>query len=391
MKIAELKKDPDRVYRFKSRFKAFLARSVDAIGFLFFRPKASQVDWGRIRKIAVLRLDHLGDVLMALPAVRALEKALPEAQVDLFIGPWAERVVEIAGLRARIQKVEVGWFSRSSARMGTRASIKELRNRLRAGGYDAVVELRGDSRQILALVGSGIRERIGLARSGLGFLLNHLCEFHRGLHETDRNFDVIQQAGIGLTPPTPGESNLFPREQDHQEALKVRGKLGISGPLIAIHATGSTQAKRWPASNWSKLIDALPAGIEVVLIGVESERQELEEIRLGSARRVFSAAGLLDLPALAAFLKDCRLLIGVDSGPAHIAAAVGTPVISLFSGTNVAAQWAPRGSRVEVIQKVIECSPCELTECPIGNECMRRIEVEEVLDRAKKLILVDRV
>jgi ADP-heptose:LPS heptosyltransferase len=326
----KLKKNPDRMYTIKSPLKALAVRCVDLAGNIFFSSEPGPVDWRQVRKIAVLRLDHLGDVLMALPAVRALERALPEAQVDLFIGPWAEGIVEIAGLRAGIQKIEVSWFSRDPARRGTLASIKELRNRLKTGGYDAALELRGDSRQILALAGSGIKDRIGLARSGFGFLLNHLCEFRKGLHEVDRNFDVVEQAGISLPRPAPGELNLFPREKDRQKALEVRGKLGVSGPVIAIHATGSTRAKRWPASHWPKLIDALPAGMAVVLIGVESEKKELEEIRRASARKVHSAAGLMDLPTLAAFIKDCRLFIGVDSGPAHIAAAVGTPVVCLF-------------------------------------------------------------
>jgi len=376
IKPADIKVDPNRPYAFKSPLKVFIVRWVDAIGRLLFRPAGTLVSWQGVRRIAVLRLDHLGDVLLALPALRELERALPNAQVDFFIGPWAKDLVEMAGLRAIPKIFTASWFTREGVKGETVAELKDL---LRDGQYDAVIELRGDFRHIWAMYRAGIRNRIGLAKTGLGFLLTHPSIYRVGQHEMKRNMDVLGQAGIPLSGPQEFP-RLYPRKEDEQIQMEIRQKLGITRPVIAIHAVCSALSKRWPVSNWQKLINGLPGDVDIALVGTEGEKPGMTEIESGCNRKVFSTAGLLSLPVLAAFLKECRLFIGVDSGPAHIAAAVGTPVVSLYSGTNQVEQWGPQGQKVAVIQKKTVCSPCELTVCPLGNECMNLIQVEEVLD-----------
>ena len=370
-----LRVDPDRTYAFKSSLKTTVVSIIDILGGWFFPSSHPPIDWNSQKKVAVLRLDHLGDVMMALPALQALENALPNAEVDFFIGPWAKDVLDIAGLRATPRIFPASWFTREGGKKG---SVKELEGLLREGRYDAAVELRGDSRHLLAMYRAGIPTRVGLARTGLGFLLTHRATYRPGQHETQRNLDSLRQAGIN--PASPEEvPRLYPRKEDEQAQKEVRQKLGITRPVIALHAVCSAPSKRWPLSNWQGLIDRLPEEMDIVLIGTEGERPAIEEIQKGCRRKPFVTAGLLTLPALAAFLKDCRLLVGVDSGPAHIAAAVGTPVLSLYSGTNRVEQWGPRGPRVTVLQKKTACSPCELADCPIGNECMGLIQIEEVL------------
>ena len=380
---SKLKRDPNRPYAFKSRLKTLCMRFMDAVGGMLFGHTNPGVEWKAAKKIAVLRLDHLGDVLLALPALKALEQALPQAQVDLFIGPWAKEALEIAGLRATPQVFSASWFARKG--VPKPGSVDELKKILAEGKYDAAIELRGDFRHILAMYRAGIPNRVGLARTGFGFLLTHSLVFRAGLHETRRNLDLLEQAGVPLIQKTEFPE-LHPRSGDNQAAKTVFQKLGITQPIVVIHAVCPNPAKRWPSENWKKLIGGLPGNLDVVLIGTEAEREGMEEIQKGCNRKVFIAAGLLNLPVLAAFLKESALFVGVDSGPAHVAAAVGTSVLSLYSGTNVAAQWAPRGTKVEVLQKTPSCSPCELTVCPIGNECMRLITVEEALEKAKALL-----
>jgi ADP-heptose:LPS heptosyltransferase len=88
------------------------------------------------------------------------------------------------------------------------------------------------------------------------------------------------------------------------------------------------------------------------------------------------ATGGLSLEGLAAFLPRCVALASVDSGPAHLATALGVPVLALYSGTNLAAQWGPRGRRVALLRSDTPCSPCELTDCPFQNACMAGIAVD---------------
>jgi ADP-heptose:LPS heptosyltransferase len=374
-----LRLDPDRLYTFKSPLKMAIARTVDTIGSWFFSPSGQSVDWKSIKKIAVLRLDHLGDVILALPAIKALEEALPQAQVDFIVGPWAKDIVEMAGLRSTPKVFSACWF----AREGSKNRGRKLTELLREGQYDTVIELRGDFRHILAMYRAGIRFRVGLAKTGLGFLLTHRLVYRPGQHEMKRNLDTLEQAGIQLSNKQE-YPQLYTRKKDEETQREIRQKLGITRPVIAIHATCAATSKRWPVSNWQQLIDRLPEDMDVAMIGTDLEKSGVEEIQKGCHRRVFLTAGALNLPNLSAFLKESRLFIGVDSGPAHIAAAVGTPVVSLYSGTNVVDQWGPRGPKVTIIQKTPSCSPCELTVCPIGNECMNQIGVEEVLGSVTK-------
>ncbi len=385
MRPESIRVDPRRTYAFRSRFKTFLVSLLDGLGNRFFKKnRNSRIQWDKVRRIAVLRLDHLGDVLMALPTLEALRETLPKAEIDFWVGPWGREVAEMSRLAHHVPVFEAPWFSRPPKR-GLLRGCMVLARLLREANYDAVIDLRGDCRHILAAWMSRIPVRIGQTLTGGGFLLSHPVHHVNGLHETEQGLNLLVKTGLHWKRGQPWPV-LKPSPENAGEAQAVREKLGLQKPMIALHATAGTQAKRWPGERWSQLVDALPADFEAVFVGTDADRNYLEEVFHNCGRKPSSAAGLLSLPALAAFLKDCRLFIGVDSGPAHIAAAVGTPVVSLYSGTNMADQWAPRGPRVTVIQKRTPCSPCELQVCPIGNECMRQISVDEVLAAVKTFL-----
>jgi heptosyltransferase-2 len=381
---ADFKVATDGPYVFKSRFKTALVRFMDRIGNLFSSP-SKPVPWSSVKKVAVLRLDHIGDVLLALPCMEALIERLPQAQIDFFVGPWAKDAAELSGLKYEVKVFLAPWFLRGTARSWGWKSIKALNRTLQAGHYDVVIDLRGDFRHILAMKMAGIPVRIGGTRTGGGFWLTHPGQFKPELHEVDRNLDLLAQTGL---EPVLRDKNpkLFPSARHENEAREIQTRLNLTKPVIVLHPTCAATAKRWPVESWKKLINGLPEGFDVVMIGTDGEKSDMQAIVQGCSRKVILAAGLFNLGALAAFLKNCALFIGVDSGPAHIAAAVGISVISLFSGTNSAAQWKPRGAQVNVFQNKVECSPCELTVCPIEHHCMTGIAVTEVAESITRLL-----
>jgi ADP-heptose:LPS heptosyltransferase len=377
MNLIELKQDPDRPYFFKSPIKTLLIHFIDTIGSFFFHEKKAPIVWRDIKKIAVLRLDHLGDVLLALPFLEAMKMSLPQADIILYAAPWAEEIVRLSGLKIGIKVFNAPWFDRANLQPWSLKGIQSLSRNLAMGGYDAVIDLRGDLRHIIAMKRSGIPIRIGQKRTGGGFLLTHPLFYRKGLHETDRNLEISPQLGLENPIGNPWPK-IFPTEENRISEMKVQKSLGITKSVIALHCTCMASAKRWGDEKWRKLAGSLPEEVDIVVVGSKNEREEAERIFRGCQRKVVLAMGVFSLGELAAFLKNSKLFIGVDSAPAHIAAAVGTPVISLFSGTNEAAQWSPRGINVTVIQKATPCSPCELITCPIANECMNQITVEEV-------------
>ncbi len=375
---------PPGPYAFKSPLKRALVHGMDALGSLLMQPPRKPIDWLFVQRVAVLRLDHLGDVLLTLPALKALREELPRAQIDFITGPWGLEAAKMGGQADRVLVFEAPWFARP-ARAGVWGATEALSRLLRAGGYDAVIDFRGDLRHAWAARKAGIPLRIGQALTGGRFLLTHPARYYSNLHEIEQNISLLRQAGL-FPRALPSWPVFKAGEEDTRTVEKVKRELGLGENFIVLHPLPATPAKRWMAEKWGQLIDGLPGDFDVVMIGVQTDAAYLEEIQKGCRRKVISAAGLFTLPQLAAFLGQCRLFIGVDSGPAHIAAAVGVPVISLFSGTNRVCQWAPWGSQVTVLQKETECSPCELQECPFGNECMRRIEVGEVLSLVKPFL-----
>ena len=385
MNPARLKVAPPDPYVFKSPLRRKIAAGMDFLGSLFNSPSGVSVDWTRVKKIAVLRLDHLGDVLLALPFLESLQRQLPQAPVDFYLGPWAEGLKELFPVPVNVKLFAAPWFDRSGPLMGSAEGVRALSNSLREGGYDAVIDLRGDFRHIRAMKRAGIPVRVGQGITGGRFWLTHPLEYRPGLHEIDRNLDVLAQMGL-QTQGSSAFPRLLSRPQDEKAAEEAMSSHEVRRPFIAIHATCQASAKRWNEERWRSLVERLPADKDIVVTGSAGEREEAEKIFGPAGKRVIFAMGTLSLPGLAAFLKKASLFIGVDSAPAHIAAAMGTPVLSLFSGTNLTAQWGPRGRRVTLLQKETSCSPCERAVCPLENQCMEMIGLDEVLEKAKALL-----
>jgi ADP-heptose:LPS heptosyltransferase len=366
-----------RAYRYRSAALRAAAAGFDAAGWLLPVPRRWQrVDLSALRRVAVLRLDHLGDLLLALPALGRLRAALPDAEIHLYTGPWG---AELAGLFSAVDAVKVtpaGWFRRPGPRRGAWGDVAALTRSLRDGGYDLSLDLRGDLRHHLAAWAAGVPLRAGHGITGGGFLLTHEAAYRPGAHESDQALAVLEALGLpdrGM--PSAPALRLPPAAVAQARAL--RRALGLGPRFVAVQAASGAAAKRWPVEHWAAWLKGLPRGLDACLLGSAVERDEMEALAkaaAGSGRRVAVAAGALSLPGLAAFIRLSRMMASVDSGPAHLAQALGVPVLSLFSGTNVAAQWAPRGPQVTVLQaQGIICAPCGLSDCPIGNACMRAL------------------
>ena len=159
---------------------------------------------------------------------------------------------------------------------------------------------------------------------------------------------------------------------------------------IVLHIAAGTAAKRWPAEHWRELLEYLVSrgDVQVVLVGAAADRTVACHI-LGVRPRPHVAdwTGRLSILELAAVLEQADLLVGADSGPAHLAAAVGTAVVALFSGTNSVRQWQPVGRRVAVVRNPVACSPCHRHECRVpGHPCMRGLTPAQVAEQVNRLL-----
>ncbi|HWQ32752.1 MAG TPA: lipopolysaccharide heptosyltransferase II [Blastocatellia bacterium] len=349
---------------------------------------------GSIERIFIRGTSWLGDAVMTLPALRRLRAAFPAAHLTLLATP---RTAELFTAAPFVE--EVIEYRRREA--GLRAFAEAVKT-MRARRYDlALLFQNAFEAALLAFLG-GARLRIGYAAQGRSALLTHPLHHtpdHRNRHQTLDYLDIVIAAerACGLNPNV--EQNTTPSltaTASHRSAaaalLERHGiQPGASGqPLIALN-TGATnsRAKCWPADRYAALADRLADALNarLILIGAPSEREHAAQVIAQMQRaRAVNLAGETNLNELIGVLDRAALLITNDTGPAHIAAALGRPTLTIFGPTNEF-ETAPLGVRAEIVRAPdIACARCMHRDCPIDHRCMTNLTAEDLLRRAVALL-----
>jgi lipopolysaccharide heptosyltransferase II len=347
------------------------------------------------KRILVIRLDLIGDLVLSLTVVRLLKRTYPEAEIDLLAMPSSVKVVADDPDLAQIIPYDPNVWRRPKAllRMRNWREAQLLLQRLRSRHYDLAISVFGDWAAVLAVL-SGARRRVGFGREGYpGFMTNSVRGRHWDRydhkHEVDYCLELARAAGA-----TPNEKDRIPRlhvsEQAREEVEQLLQQEGIGQgrPLIACHASSNNgYSKRWPLPYWATLIDHLVCkdGMQVVLTGAPGDLPLVESVihRMHERERVFNLAGKTSLTQLAALLQRADLLISGDSGPMHIAAAVGTPLIAIHGPTDPALT-GPVSPTATVLKSGIWCSPCynakDTADCRFyTTQCMKNILPSQVI------------
>lgn len=338
------------------------------------------------QRILVVRLTALGDVLLATPAVRALREAHPQARIDwLTSAPYADL---LEGLPFVDQVLRY-----DPARDRGLAGSARLWRSVRGRGYDAVIDLQRKPRTVLLSMTSGAGKKLAAHRRSFPALLAAGLGRDRplrGPHQSQRALDALRRLLPGAAQPGPLQIGLLPlvRAQAEQEVDKLLGSARL--PLVAL-APGSAHAtKRWGALRFAEVGRALSgSGHELILVGGAADAPVLDELRAGLGALPAIDARWLQLPALAVLLSRCQLVVSNDSGPVHLAQAVGVPVVSVFGPTSPD-RWGPRGEQARAISLQLACSPCTNhggAICPLGHHaCMRDLSAAPVLEAARALL-----
>ncbi len=259
--------------------------------------------------------------------------------------------------------------------------------------FDIAFILHPSLRSHLVTFLAGIPYRIGFRSHG-PFLLTKSVADRRseGLkHESDYTLDVVRAFGI---QPLPEKKAALPVSQEEtQKVSEILGQApwGADEGLVAIHAGASCPSKRWPREWFLELAKRIvkETSYRVVVVGGKEEAALGEYFRERSDPRLLDLTGQFDLKGLAAFFKRCEVLITNDSGPVHVAAAVGTRTLCIF-GRNQAGlspvRWKALGKNHAVIQKDVGCVVCLAHRCTIDFECLKAVEVDEVYSRLRKML-----
>lgn len=357
-----------------------------------------------VRRLLVIRLDLIGDLVLSMVVVRALKRAYPEAEIDLLALPSSAPIVQGDPDLATIITYDPNVWRRPRALVQPHnwRALRRLVHRLRERRYDLAVSVYGNVAAILAVL-SGARRTVGFRGEGYpGFLTDGVPGRHwepgARLHEVDYCLRLAQAAGA-VPLPEDRLPRLYVTNEMRQEtdALLARAGIQPGKPLIACHvASNNGQSKRWPVPYWARLIDRLSGegGAQVVLTGTPNDLpligRVMQRVHEGTAGCVLNLAGKTSLGQLAALLQRADLLITGDSGPMHIAGAVGTPLIAIHGPTDPA-HSGPVSPKATILKSGIWCSPCYnakgSADCRyVTTQCMKNIlpaQVYEVVQQRR--------
>ena len=332
-------------------------------------------------RILLFRLERIGDLLMSLQAIDDVVQAAPGAAIDLVVGSWnAELASRIRGLH-RIEMLDAPWLARGDAGMPFSAMLARAGS-WRHRHYDLAVNLEPDIRGNLLVAATRAARTAGFRSGGGGALLDVALPYDPRSH-TSRNAQRLV-AAIFDVPPRTASARLDLTAADRQRAAEFLP--ASSRPLIGMHVSGGRAIKQWDPERFAELAARLVHAHDatIVLTGTAADRDLFAPVeRLVKAARIVDAAGRLDLPALAAVLERLDLLVTGDTGPMHLAAAVGTPVVTVF-GPSDPARYAPLDPMHRVVRIDLPCSPCNRIRLPPERcrghipDCLTGIDVEMV-------------
>ena len=338
------------------------------------------------RRILFIKPSSLGDIVHALPTLAALRHRFPQAHIAWLVKrQWAELVERVEGLD-RVWAVGpgvAGWLSEVP--------------RLRAEKFDLAVDLQGLFRSACMARLAGCPVRVGFANGREGsslFYTRQVAVPTPEMHAVDRYLLVAD--ALGAAKQTTLQFRFRVSPADREQVAEVLGRVGIGAgaPWIAMNVSARWPTKRWPVESFAAVADRLceESMGPVVLIGGPDDRVDAQAVTaLTKKSSMKDATGLTPLGLLPALLQSASLLLTNDSGPMHVAAAVGTPVIALFGPTS-AARTGPYGKNHRVLARQLPCSPCFSRRCrnPIERECLTGIAPAEVVEAVRGQ-LADRV
>jgi heptosyltransferase-2 len=345
-------------------------------------------------RIVVRGTNWVGDAVMTVPALRQLRRLFPDAHITLATRSWARGLFDDAEF---IDDVIVHEGS------GLRSVVQQVRE-WRRRSFDLAVVLPNSLETALVASLARVPLRIGYATDGRQRLLTHpldLPEPRNSEHEVFHYLNIIARLEWLLSRKqsfldTRPDASLHVNESRKIAARKLLRSNGIQGfpgitdgrPLIAL-CPGSTnsRAKRWPADRYAALADRFvdECGAEVLLIGSAAEAEVSLEVSGSMNNRPVMLTGKTELSELIAVLSLVDLLVTNDTGPAHIAAALGRPTLVIFGPTNPLTT-RPFSSFGEVVRHPPDCAPCMLRDCPIDHRCMTAITPDELFERARVIM-----
>jgi lipopolysaccharide heptosyltransferase II len=348
--------------------------------------------WARAAHVLAVRLDALGDVVMTGPALRALSAPRPGRRLTLLTSPAGAAVARLLPGVDEVIVYEAPWMKASPVRADPGPDV-EMIARLAAGRFEAAVIFTAYSQSplpaALLCVLAGIPRRLAHCHENPYQLLTDWIpdpEPAGGIrHEVRRQLDLAAAVGAGVEDER--LALTIPPAAVGRAAALVED-LGLSGGerWVAVHPGGTAPSRRYPPERFAEVVRGLAAaGVEVVLTGGADDRPLVSDDQRLAGVPTRSLAGRIGVAELAATLACARVLVSNNTGPVHLAAAVGTPVVDLYAQTNP--QHTPWSVAHRVLFHDVPCKYCYRSVCPEGHhDCLRRVAPASVVAATLELL-----
>jgi heptosyltransferase-2 len=342
------------------------------------------------RKIMVRATNWIGDAVISLPALEALQSRFPEAEIVPVAKPWVSDVYNhYPPLRRHLV------YDPQGEHHGVSGFAKFI-HQLRAERFDAAILFQNAFHAAWMAWRARIPNRIGYARDGRAPLLTEAIDAPPAAaygHQAFYYLHLLFRSGLIARPEPPRpliDSWLKITAEERRWASQYLESLGLQGPrfLIALMPGASYgPAKRWPPDRFAALADRLIATLnaDVLIFGSQTEKDLAEQVAQEMTHTPIVIAGETTLGESMSLLEQCRLVITNDSGSMHVAAALALPVTAIFGSTDPQAT-GPLGPYARIVQHPVPCNPCGLRLCPIDFRCMEGVTVSMVYRTALELV-----
>ena len=319
------------------------------------------IDKSQVKRILVITLSNVGDIILTTPVISALKSKFPGARIDVMVGPNGREIFErdpaIFKLIIYDKHVPI-------------SEKRRLQLKLRKLKYDLVCDLKNTVFPVLIAP---------------KFRTSTIQRFPKGpLHSRVKHLYRLRSLGMDIKEPA---SYIHIPGEDDEYVTALIEKEGVSGQFVVINPGAKSHIKRWSCEGFAAVADRIVSecGVKVIFVGTENDKETVAGVIMKMSGPYHNFAGKTNIRQLAALIKRSKLVITNDSAPLHIGCAVGTKVLAIFGPTDPK-KYGPTGEFDMVINKKLSCSPCESAVCRYNYECMKLISPEEVFDTARMMM-----
>ncbi|MBN1917663.1 MAG: lipopolysaccharide heptosyltransferase II [Verrucomicrobia bacterium] len=338
-------------------------------------------------RILIIKPSSFGDIVMTLPALALLRRAHPEAELGWFVNAEFAGLLDGHPMLARLHVWDRGRRGSITGFVRGAVSLRRVLREVRAAGYDVAYDFQGLFRSGVIAKRSGAPARIGLSDAremSTAFYTEKRTVPEGIVHAVDR-----YRALVAPQATDPVEFPLAIDDAARAEAQALLGSLGLSPGerFVAVNPGARWASKQWLSERFGAVAAWLHAhiGLRSVCIGARSFRKQAHAVERAGGDAVLNATGRTSLKGLAALLDQALFLLTNDSGPMHLAVAVGTPVVALFGPTDPA-KIGPYGPNHEVVRVPLDCVPCAKRDCTEKRSCMDLLDVDRVVHACQHLL-----